>query len=75
MPWSGVGGNPPPLKDDLGPPAHQPSPTGVAGRGGRLGADGGRVTGAAVGVAVRGGLSRSAPVTYIVRAAAETDSL
>ena len=47
-------------------------------RGGRLGADGGRVVGAAapaVGVAVRGRLSRSAPVTYIVRAAAETDSL
>ena len=35
---SGVGGNPPPLKDDLGPPAHHPaaghtSAVGVAGVG------------------------------------------
>ena len=28
MSWSGVGGNPPPLKDDLGPPAHQPATRG-----------------------------------------------
>ena len=66
MSWSGVGGNPPPLKDDLGwAAALHPSPSGVTGRGVRRGVDGGRVVGAAaVGVAVRGGLSRSAPVTY-----------
>ena len=48
MSWSGVGGNPPPLKDDLGPSAHQPAASHTS----------------AIGVAVRGGLSRSALVTY-----------
>ena len=32
VPWSGVGGNPPPLKDDLGPPAHQPAARGSGAR-------------------------------------------